>query len=219
MRVVAMPYPPEAQILDGAGHRHSAYELYVTNWGKTPLKITKLDVNGKDDDKVVVNQSASGKQLAAMFVPAERRRHQAQRSEPQAGRDRRLLYLCRLASRPGRSRQFRYCDYDRAARRAQRLRNNSRRRARSESGRSDRDSFSASRQKLARGQRLLRTRRRIAARCCRLTVSRTSASAMRSTGFSSATTARRLPATSTTTGAITHGIRRFTRSPTARSSR
>ena len=33
MRVVAMPYPPEAQILDGNGHRHSAFELYVTNWG------------------------------------------------------------------------------------------------------------------------------------------------------------------------------------------
>jgi hypothetical protein len=71
MRVVAMPYPPEAQILDGAGHRHSAYELYVTNWGKTPLKITKLEVNGKDDDKVVVAQSDSGKQLAAMFVPVD----------------------------------------------------------------------------------------------------------------------------------------------------
>src|SRR5271167_30179 len=70
MRVVAMPYPLEAQILDGSGHRHSAYELYVTNWGKTPLKITKLDVQGKDSDTVVVNQSASGKQLAAMFVPA-----------------------------------------------------------------------------------------------------------------------------------------------------
>ncbi|HWJ41067.1 MAG TPA: M23 family metallopeptidase [Candidatus Limnocylindrales bacterium] len=70
MRVVARPYPPEAQMLDGAGHRHSAYELYVTNFGHTPLKITKLDVYGKDDDKVVVTQSASGKQLAAMFVPA-----------------------------------------------------------------------------------------------------------------------------------------------------
>ncbi len=70
MRVVATPYPPEAQILDGAGHRHSAYELYVTNWGKTPLKITKLDVNGKDDEKIVATVSASGKQLAAMFVPA-----------------------------------------------------------------------------------------------------------------------------------------------------
>ena len=70
MRVVATPYPPQAQILDGAGHRHSAYELYVTNFGKTPLKIIKLDVNGKDNDKVVVTDSASGKQLAAMFVPA-----------------------------------------------------------------------------------------------------------------------------------------------------
>jgi len=70
MRVTAMPWPPEAQILDGAGHRHSACELYVTNFGRTPLKITKLDVQGKNGDDVVVNQSASGKQLAAMFVPA-----------------------------------------------------------------------------------------------------------------------------------------------------
>ncbi len=70
MRVIAAPYPPEAQILDGADHRHSAYELYVTNFGRTPLKVTKLDVTGKDGDKIVVNQSASGPQLAAMFVPA-----------------------------------------------------------------------------------------------------------------------------------------------------
>jgi hypothetical protein len=69
MRVIATPYPPEAQILDGAGHRHSAYELYVTNWGKTPLKITKLEVNGKDDQKIVATLSATGKQLATMFVP------------------------------------------------------------------------------------------------------------------------------------------------------
>lgn len=70
MRAIAAPYPPEAQILDGLGRRHSAYELYVTNFGRTPLKVTKLDVTGKDSDKVVVNQSASGPQLAAMFVPA-----------------------------------------------------------------------------------------------------------------------------------------------------
>src|SRR5258708_38059100 len=69
MRAAATPYPPEAQILDGAGHRHSAYELYVTNFGHTPLKITKLDLYGKDDQKVVITQSATGKQLAAMFVP------------------------------------------------------------------------------------------------------------------------------------------------------
>jgi murein DD-endopeptidase len=70
MRVVAMPYPPEAQILDGGGRRHSAYELYVTNFGHTPLRVTKLDILGKDGDDVLVNQSASGNQLAAMFVPA-----------------------------------------------------------------------------------------------------------------------------------------------------
>src|SRR5580658_8650569 len=62
MRVVAMPYPPEAQILDGAGHRHSAYELYVTNFGRTPLKITKLDVIGKDDKTVRSEERRVGKE-------------------------------------------------------------------------------------------------------------------------------------------------------------
>src|SRR5208337_1862414 len=70
MRVVATPWPPQPQILVGAGSRHSAYELYVTNFGKTPLRVTKLAVSGKSDDDVVVNQSASGAQLAAMFVPS-----------------------------------------------------------------------------------------------------------------------------------------------------
>ena len=70
MRVVALPWPPEPQILDGAGHRHSAYELYVTNFGRAPLKITKLDVTGKSSGNPVLTQSASGKQLAAMFAPA-----------------------------------------------------------------------------------------------------------------------------------------------------
>ena len=106
MRVVAMPYPPEAQILDGAGHRHSAYELYVTNWGKTPLKITKLEVNGKDDDKVVVAQSNSGKQLAAMFVPVDGDGTKPNDPSLKPGPDRRLFYFCRLASRRRRSGQF-----------------------------------------------------------------------------------------------------------------
>src|SRR5271154_3261030 len=72
MRVIATPWPPEAAILDGAGRRHSAYELYVTNFGKTPLKVTRLDVEGKDDDKVILSQSVSGDdQLAAMFMSVQ----------------------------------------------------------------------------------------------------------------------------------------------------
>ncbi len=69
MRVVATPWPSEAAILVGNGRKHSAYELYVTNFSKTPLKITGLNVQGQKDDQVVMTQSASGKQLAAMFVP------------------------------------------------------------------------------------------------------------------------------------------------------
>ena len=70
MRVIASTWPSEGAILVGNGGKHSAYELYVTNLGKTPLKIVELDVQGKKTDEVVMTQSATGKQLAAMFVPA-----------------------------------------------------------------------------------------------------------------------------------------------------
>ena len=70
MRVIATTWPSEAAILVGNGGRHSAYELYVTNVGATPLKIVELTVQGKKNDEVVMTQSAAGKQLAAMFVPA-----------------------------------------------------------------------------------------------------------------------------------------------------
>ncbi len=153
MRVVAMPYPPEAQILDGAGHRHSAYELYVTNFGKTPLKITKLEVNGKDDEKIVATQSASGKQLAAMFVPVGGDATKPNDPRLKPGETGVFFIFADWLPERGRSRHVRYRDYDRAARRAQRLRNDSRRRARSKLGRSDRDSVSAARKKLARRQR------------------------------------------------------------------
>jgi murein DD-endopeptidase MepM/ murein hydrolase activator NlpD len=69
MRVIATTWPSEAAILVGNGHKYSAYELYVTNFGKTPLKIVGLEVQGKKDDDVVLTQSATGQQLAAMFVP------------------------------------------------------------------------------------------------------------------------------------------------------
>jgi hypothetical protein len=69
MRVLASTWPSEAAILVGNGGKHSAYELYVTNLGKTPLKIVELAVQGKKDDEVVMTQSATGKQLAAMFAP------------------------------------------------------------------------------------------------------------------------------------------------------
>ena len=66
MRVMATPWPSEATVLVGNGGKHSAYELYVTNLGKTPLKITELKVQGKKDDEVVMTQSVAGKQLAAL---------------------------------------------------------------------------------------------------------------------------------------------------------
>jgi Peptidase family M23 len=69
MRVVATPWPSDAAILIGNGRKHSAYELYVTSFSKTPVKFTELDVRGEKNDHVVMTLSAKGKDLAAMFVP------------------------------------------------------------------------------------------------------------------------------------------------------
>lgn len=69
MRVMASTWPSEAAILIGNGRKHSAYELYVTNLGTTLFKIIELDVQGKKGDDVVLTQSATGKNLAAMFMP------------------------------------------------------------------------------------------------------------------------------------------------------
>ncbi len=70
MRVVASPWPSEAAVLVGNGRKHSAYELYVTNFSSAPVRITELDVRGEKDGEPVMTQSAAGKQLAAMFMPA-----------------------------------------------------------------------------------------------------------------------------------------------------
>jgi hypothetical protein len=70
MRVIASTWPSEGAILVGNGGKHSAYELYVTNSGRAPLKIVELTVQGKKDDEVVMTKSAAGKELAAKFVPA-----------------------------------------------------------------------------------------------------------------------------------------------------
>ena len=72
MRVIATPWPPQAAILDGGGRRHSAYELYVTNFGRTPFKVMRVELEGKDGDKIVLSQSVSGDDpIGAMFMPAQ----------------------------------------------------------------------------------------------------------------------------------------------------
>jgi Peptidase family M23 len=70
MSVTAMPAPNEAAILDGAGRKHTAYELYVTNFGATPVKIVQLEAVAMHEGQQVASESKTGAQLAAMFAPA-----------------------------------------------------------------------------------------------------------------------------------------------------
>ena len=72
MRLAASPAPDRAAILDGDGSRHTAYELYVTNLGQTPMKIVGLTVAKKKSGMEVGSESTTGKQLAAMYLTANR---------------------------------------------------------------------------------------------------------------------------------------------------
>src|SRR5258708_5391393 len=69
MHLTAIPAPRQAAILDGAGRKHSAYEVFVTNFGRTPIKLEQVDVTGKvsgrDDVKF---ETDSGQNLVKMFA-------------------------------------------------------------------------------------------------------------------------------------------------------
>jgi len=69
MHLTAIPQPGEAAILDGAGRHHSAYEIYVTNFGKTPIKIEQVQVTGKVAGRELTFEMDTGKKLASMFAP------------------------------------------------------------------------------------------------------------------------------------------------------
>ncbi|MDO8434297.1 MAG: M23 family metallopeptidase [Candidatus Binatus sp.] len=69
MHLTTIPQPGEAAILDGAGHKHSAYEIYVTNFGTTPIKIEQIDVTAKAGGKDVKLETDAGKKLASMYMP------------------------------------------------------------------------------------------------------------------------------------------------------
>jgi hypothetical protein len=67
LRLAAHPSPVQAQILDGGGRQHSAYEVYVTNAGATPMKIVAVDVAGVANGKLLWSEKKEGKRLSALF--------------------------------------------------------------------------------------------------------------------------------------------------------
>ncbi len=68
MRLVAQPSPEEAAILDGGGGKHSAFEVYVTNFGQAPITITKVDVMAKIGERELFHDENTGKRLSAMYA-------------------------------------------------------------------------------------------------------------------------------------------------------
>lgn len=67
MPLLAHPAPHDASILDGAGRKHSAYEVYLTNFGNAPITIKELRVTGKLGAKKLFSEYATGKKLASMY--------------------------------------------------------------------------------------------------------------------------------------------------------
>jgi murein DD-endopeptidase len=67
MRLGARPAPQEAALLEGKGHKYSAYEVYLTNFGATDIKIVEVNISGKDHDKNVLSRKYTGKELASAF--------------------------------------------------------------------------------------------------------------------------------------------------------
>lgn len=72
MRLLATPMPHQAAVLDGGGRKQSAYEVYVTNFGATPIKITEAGLTGNDGSgKLLWSEKNSGPRLDAMFHSPE----------------------------------------------------------------------------------------------------------------------------------------------------
>ncbi len=68
MRLVASPSPREAAVLDGGGRKHSAFEVYLTNFARTPITITKVDVTARIGDHDLFHDERAGRGLAAIFA-------------------------------------------------------------------------------------------------------------------------------------------------------
>lgn len=72
IRLLAAPEPGEAAILDGGGRKHSAYEVYLTNFGATPMKITEVGLAAADAaGKLLFSQKDSAAQLGKLFRSPE----------------------------------------------------------------------------------------------------------------------------------------------------
>jgi hypothetical protein len=72
IRLIATPTPNQAAILNGGGRKQSAYEVYVTNFGATSMKITEVGLTGNDSTgKILWSEKSSGPRLAEMFRSPE----------------------------------------------------------------------------------------------------------------------------------------------------
>jgi hypothetical protein len=68
MRLAARPSPQEASLLVGNDRRYSAYEVYLSNFGSTPIRITAASVTGSwNRGEPSVEQKYTGEDVTAIF--------------------------------------------------------------------------------------------------------------------------------------------------------
>ncbi|MBF6567586.1 MAG: M23 family metallopeptidase [Candidatus Binataceae bacterium] len=67
IRLMAQTSPTQAEVVEGASVKHSAYELYIANYGGTPMKIAEVTISGKHRGKLTLEEHHAGEDLKNMF--------------------------------------------------------------------------------------------------------------------------------------------------------
>ena len=70
MRLAARTGPNRAEIVSGGGVRHSAYEVYLTNFGNTPMTLIGVEIVAKRQGRTMFTERHTGADLHGMVQPA-----------------------------------------------------------------------------------------------------------------------------------------------------
>src|SRR5579885_600339 len=86
IRLIANPSPARAAVFHGDDRYRSAFEVYLTNFGATPMKLRKVTIKSRRNGGTVGEAEVSGKELAGSFQLAGFKPSPYERPELEAGR-------------------------------------------------------------------------------------------------------------------------------------
>lgn|SRR5215469_16746033 len=68
MRLIATPRPGEAAVLDGGGRKYSAFEVHLTNFGQTSIRLTQVEVTATNGAQRLFTEVGTGRRLNATYA-------------------------------------------------------------------------------------------------------------------------------------------------------